>query len=192
MKQAKIVLLVLSAQEGNSVALDQLYRYFNPKMRTFALTLVPRAQVDDVLQIVWLKMLKRVQILKDPEVFASWLYRSIRWQANDWHKQAYNRNIDKSKTEEALTLVAYVECQNGGRLSSGDASDNDDAFTIALAKLSQIEQQVIHIYYLQEMQIGQIALALEIPTGTVKSRLHRARTTLKQLLEKQNGQRSKL
>jgi RNA polymerase sigma-70 factor (ECF subfamily) len=54
--------------------------------------------------------------------------------------------------------------------------------------LPAIDQQVIHLFYLEEMRLSQIADVLQVPIGTVKSRLNRARTTLRNNLEENNNE----
>jgi RNA polymerase sigma-70 factor (ECF subfamily) len=54
--------------------------------------------------------------------------------------------------------------------------------------LPEIDQQVIHLFYLEELRISQIADVLQVPIGTVKSRLNRARTTLRNNLEENNNE----
>lgn len=59
-------------------------------------------------------------------------------------------------------------------------TDKDETLSTALSRLPNIEKQIIHLFYLDEMKIAEISIVLEIPTGTVKSRLNRARQMLKQ------------
>lgn len=58
----------------------------------------------------------------------------------------------------------------------------NDELTQAIANLPQVEGQVIHLFYLEGLSLKEIAKVLEIPQGTVKSRLFRARERLKQTL----------
>lgn len=53
----------------------------------------------------------------------------------------------------------------------------------AIAALPDIEGQVICLFYLAQLELNEVAAVLEIPTGTVKSRLFRARARLKQALQ---------
>jgi RNA polymerase sigma factor (sigma-70 family) len=176
MEQAKLELLVIAAKEGNKKAYEILYLHYSPSMRRFALTLVPFGQAEDLVQAVWLKVFKRIHSLNDHSVFGRWLFKALRWEAKDWLKQAYN---------------SKKECFDEGELDKINSSENsqysyDFDYVKAMAGLSTIEQQIIQLFYLQDMHVAQIALSLEIPVGTVKSRLHRARTSLKRILENNN------
>ena len=52
-----------------------------------------------------------------------------------------------------------------------------------IEQLPDIDKQVIHLFYLEEMQLIQIAEVLEVPLGTIKSRLYRARKALQKSVE---------
>lgn len=170
MKQTQLELLVLSAQNGNRNSLALLYRYFSPKMRQFAMTLVPMGDTDDLVQVVWMKVMKRIQRLDEPAVFTSWLYRALRWEAADWHKHPQNKN--RSAEDDVGDLVA----------SEQNAIEEESEVIIALRQLSIIEQQIVNLHYLNEMSLKEIALSLDVPVGTAKSRLHRAREALRIVL----------
>ncbi|MFT6270185.1 MAG: RNA polymerase sigma-70 factor (ECF subfamily) [Alphaproteobacteria bacterium] len=176
MQQAQLELLVIAAQGGNKKAYEILYLHYSPGMRRFALTLVPFGQAEDLVQSVWLKVFKRIHSLNDVSVFGSWLYRALRWEANDWLKQSYNSKKD-SYDEGELEQINTTESKT---------DSNESEFLKAMTGLLLIEQQIIQLFYLQDMPIAQIALSLDIPVGTVKSRLHRARIALKRILENNN------
>lgn len=53
----------------------------------------------------------------------------------------------------------------------------------AVAKLPERQKVIVLLYYMEEMSVAQIATIAKIPVGTVKSRLHQARITLKKELE---------
>ena len=65
------------------------------------------------------------------------------------------------------------------------ASTKSESLDIAslIEQLPEIDKQVIHLFYLEEMQLTQIAEVLEVPLGTVKSRLFRARKALQKSVE---------
>jgi RNA polymerase sigma factor (sigma-70 family) len=58
-----------------------------------------------------------------------------------------------------------------------------------LTRLPVIEREVLTLYYLKELTLGQVADVLAVPVGTVKSRLFRARQLLRRELES-NGRRT--
>lgn len=170
MQQAQLDLLVLAMQQGDERAFSLLYRHFHQDLRRFAAYLLKQPAVaEDLVQNVWLKVSQRIGRLQDPAVFTSWLYRAVRWEVLDYQKQAANR------LNEPLHMQAEP-------YSQADVTD-DNPLAQAIAALAEPERLVVQLFYLHELAQQQIALILDIPSGTVKSRLHRARAQLQQALK---------
>jgi len=73
--------------------------------------------------------------------------------------------------------------------ATGEAAAEARALHRALAALSPEHRTVLALFYLEEMPVAELAIALDIPPGTVKTRLMHARTKLRALLEgSENGQ----
>lgn len=168
MKEAEIEILVLKLQAGQTEALGELYTLLHASMRKYAAIRIGDAMVaEDLVQNVWLQVSKRVMRLKDVSLFRSWLFKALRWEITDWHR----------KTAKEVSSSTIPE-------KSNSISKNDDTFVLPLLeKLVDEEREVIALYYLNDISVREIALIIDSPLGTVKSRLHRAREKLKQLLE---------
>lgn len=167
MLQAELDLLVLAFQQGDKTAFARLYQHFHGDLVRFAAFQLHGQQVAaDLVQNVWLKVAKRVHRLEDPAVFTSWLYRAVRWEVLDWQKQPQQRRTEA--LPDADTLVAKPS-------PSADTSLSD-----AIATLSSADQLLLQLFYRHQLMQQEIALILQIPLGTVKSRLHRIRQFLAQ------------
>lgn len=165
MKIQHIEILVLAAQEGKKEALSALYRHFLTPMKRHAMLRVHDAMIaEDLVQNVWLKISKRLRLLQDVRVFRSWLFRALRWEITDWTRQNRAASIDEIEDSHAV-----VEEPNPQLLDIAPL----------LAGLKEEERDVIELFYLNEFSISETALALSIPEGTVKSRLHKARENLR-------------
>lgn len=173
MQQAQLDLLVMAMQNGDKRAFGLLYQHYHRDLRRFAAYLLANpALAEDVVQNVWLKVGQRIARLNDPAVFTSWLYRAVRWEVLD-----YQRQVARCKTqlaEEDLIADATAERQTQREHSTDLAK--------AIAQLADNERLVVQLHYLHELALTQIALITEVPVGTVKSRLHRARQQLQQQL----------
>lgn len=173
MQQAQLDLLVLAMQGGDKRAFTLLYRHYHADLRRFAAYLLANpAPAEDVVQNVWLKISQRIGRLQDPAVFTSWLYRAVRWEVKDYKKQAAQR-LTEPFTDQHDAAVTQLKLP-------------DNALAQAIASLPLDVREVVQLYYLHELAQQQIALVLDIPDGTVKSRLHRARNLLHQALTKEN------
>lgn len=165
MLQAELDLLVLAFQQGDKTALTGLYQHFQRDLLRFALwQLQGHPIAADLVQNVWLKVIKRISRLEDPAVFTSWLYRAVRWEISDWQKQA-NQRLTDSLVEPEL-LVDQVEMPA------------TDVLSELLEHFSVEDQLLIQLYYRQQLLVTDIALVLQLPPGTVKSRLFRIRQQL--------------
>jgi len=170
MDNAKIQLLVIEAQQGSSDAFSALCQYFYPRILKFAIKLSSDEQLaHDATQNAFLKVAKSIRRLQDPKAFKSWLYQAVRWQVIDMAKGGSKRTELQCETD--IENIAITEpCD-----STSDLQEQ-------INKLPDIDKQVIHLFYLESMTIQEISLILTTPQGTIKSRLNRARNTLKKHL----------
>ena len=165
MQQAQLDLLVLAMQDGDKRAFGLLYQHYHRDLRRFAAYLLANPTVaEDLVQNVWLKVSRRIARLNDRAIFTSWLYRAVRWEVQ--------------QTIDSEALAAQVSPAN-----SLQHTDDSGDLSKALALLAAEERLVLQLHYLHELELSQIALIVDIPLGTVKSRLHRARQQLYQQLQ---------
>jgi len=168
--QAELDLLVLTAQNGNHRAFGLLVELHHKPLVGFAYKLSNDNELaNDVVQESWIKAAKNIRKLNDPRAFKSWIYRLVRWKLLDMLRR---------KSRESIQLEELNEDSTSSILD-GDSSE-DETLSIAIKRLPDLEKQIIHLFYLDEMKIAEISTILEIPAGTVKSRLNRARQMLKQ------------
>lgn len=175
MNQAEEDLLVISAQAGNEKAFGFLFRHYHKPLLRFAYGLGRDRQLaQDAVQEAWIRIAGTLRRLDDPRAFRSWIYRAVRWRVLDLLKKP------------RVPLVSLDESMTAQTVSDPPPdSAAAEALRGMMAKLPGIDRQALHLFYLQEMKIAEIAVVLEIPPGTVKSRLNRARTRLKDLYEHQ-------
>lgn len=175
MLQAQIDLLVVEAQSGNTKAFECLVVYFHPQLLSFGLSLNSnRTVIDDALQETWISISRKLRTLKDPRAFKSWLFRVVRWRVID---------LTKSKASQYESLDEHL-LQGGAEMSMelDESTLELRALKQAIDQLADSEKSVITLYYLAEFSVFEISQILEIPEGTVKSRLNRARNQLQQII----------
>lgn len=158
-------LLVLEAQDGDVRAMESLVRRWQKRLWQHALRLTDDPEAAwDVTQQTWLGIIKGLRRLNDPARFRAWAYRITTNQAMDWLKK--NRSSTKSMADHPEPVSP--ETADLGLLE-------------LLPKLDLKKRLVLSLFYLEQLTIPEISAALGIPTGTVKSRLHKARQELKEL-----------
>ncbi len=170
MNQAQQDLLVLEAQSGNEKAFECLVTLFHPQLVNFASNLSGNhALAKGAVQDVWISISKKLRVLEDPRAFKGWVYRALRWRVLDLLKAKSYRYQTIEDTNLSIELdESEIESQQLRKL---------------INKLPDYERSVVYLYYLAEFTLVEIAMILETPVGTLKSRLNRARASLrKQLL----------
>jgi len=170
MLQAEEDLLVIAAQDGNHKAFEILVlRYQKPLVRFAYKISNDRDLACDAVQDSWIKSTKNLRQLKDPRAFKSWIYRLVKWRVTDLLRvQVKNKARFDNEINDNLVVENQV------------SSDSQNDLSMAVNRLPAKEKQMIHLFYLDEMTIAEVAIILEIPAGTVKSRLNRARKLLQQ------------
>ena len=127
----------------------------------------------DVLQDVWIKVIRGIRSLKDPGSLRPWLYAITHGVAVDRIRRDYRRD----KAEQAqLDDVTNIDEPS---FSEDDAS----AIRDALSRLGLKHREVLVLHFLQDLSILEIANVVGCSEGTVKSRIHYAKRKLKQILE---------
>lgn len=168
-------LLVIEAQSGNSKAFECLVEYFQPILNKFARSLSSNSGIaDDAVQEAWITISRKVRALNDPRAFKGWLFRTVRWRLLDLAK-SYPKNHASYELVEESHSETLSQPLNEDELVNRELKQ-------AIAQLAPTERSVIHLFYLAELSVVEIGYVLDIPEGTVKSRLSRARKLLKQLI----------
>ena len=96
--------------------------------------------------------------------------------------------MDQLRRKYADALIGSLDEndeETAGAAVESDPSGEEDleALEAGLMSLPVVERNVLSLFYLQELSLAEIAGVSDVPLGTVKSRLHRARRLLRRLLE---------
>jgi RNA polymerase sigma factor (sigma-70 family) len=172
-------LLVLRCQDGDAEALVELVHRWRPRLLRHAqrLTSIPDA-ADDVVQAAWVAILRGLSRLEDPACFRRWAYRITTHKCADWVR---------SRQRDRAHAIPLTQEPVDEKLEAESAQDDVAALVAALKELPPDQKMVLSMCYLDDMPLAEIADALGLPLGTVKSRLHYARLKLKQHLEKEKS-----
>ena len=125
------------------------------------------SDAEDILQHVFLKLWKYGKSFKDNTHVDKWLTAVCVNECKNHIKSPFKRK--SAPLEEARELYTFKE------------DDSYDLFR-AVAALPKKERVVIHLFYYEDMAVKDIAKLLKIKESAVKTRLHRARQNLKEIL----------
>lgn len=182
-KQVLTELLVLEAQQGSERAFRELHDLWRADLRRLALVRVEQAAAaDEVLSDVWLAIARGLGRLDDPACFPRWAFRIVERRATDWVRGRITSRRHESAAESAADLLAPAV-----PASLGEADDDVLALRAAIAGLPAEQRQLLHLFYELGRSVAEIAEILDVPAGTVKSRLFSVRETLKQKLERETS-----
>lgn len=174
-------LLVLHAQDGSVQAMNALAQRWHRRLLAHALSMTRNANdAADAVQESWLAIVKGLRSLHDPAMFKPWAYRIVTNKSADVLRRKYrDRAIEKN-------LQANREPQVPG----GDFNDESIALRRAIETLPVEHRTLLSMFYSAGMSVAQVAEALQLPAGTVKSRLHHLRNELRSAIENQMTERS--
>ncbi|MGH2926293.1 MAG: RNA polymerase sigma factor [Solirubrobacterales bacterium] len=169
---------IKAAQAGSEDALEELYRRHWPWAHRAAYLVVhDAAAAEDIAQESFLSAVRAIDRFDRRRPFGPWLNRIVVNRAIDWARARALRS--EAAIEAGVELPASEE---GGSAEAG-GRPYSDATVAALASLSPEHRAVVVLRYLLEYTPGEIAAMLELPRGTVNSRLRRGLDGLQALLE---------
>ena len=167
MEKAEEDLLVLAAQGGDRKAFEHLFAHYHQPLLRFAFRLgQDRQMAADAVQDCWVTLARSLKSLKDPRAFRLWLYRTVRWRLLDLLRARGQAPVALDAVE-LRAEPAVSEIATTGQLKAH------------MAGLGEDDRLTMTLFYLEEMTLAEIAVILEVPLGTVKSRLNRARNQLR-------------
>ena len=162
--------LVLRCQLGDREAFQELVRRVDAPLRFFVRrSLRNEEEAADVVQEVWLAVLRRIGRLDHPEAFRTWLYRIAHTATVD----TYRRGSARKRAEQA-----FADERPDTRDPAADRMEVRDLHA-AIARLDEKHREVVLLMLAGELTVDEIATVLSIPAGTVKSRAHHARQQLR-------------
>ena len=149
---------VRGAQRGSASDLEALFRTHWPRaFRAAYLVTHDAAAAEDIAQESFLAAIRALERFDRKRPFGPWLHRIVVNRAIDWTR--------------ARTLRAEVELVDS--LPASETAKAGGETLAALGKLSPEHRAVVVMRYLLEFTPGEIAEALDLPRGTVNSRLRR-------------------
>jgi RNA polymerase sigma factor (sigma-70 family) len=170
--------LVLRAQDGDAAALAELVDRWQPRLLRHAIRLTGTSDgAADVMQLAWVAIISGLHRLNDPACFRRWAYRIVGNKSTDFVR---TRQRDRTQTTSLLEEPADPGAEEE------QLSTNQDEISLlqsAMKQLSPEHRAILALFYVEEMPIAEIAEVVGTPLGTVKSRLHYARTILKEKLK---------
>ena len=161
--------LVELAKKGDKPAFDEVIRLCVPDMFRIAMSILKnKDDADDAVCETVVIAYENIKKLNDCNFFKTWIIRILINQANEAYKKRNRIIFLNDIPSEPLYEDAY--------------DLGNDELNKAVMSLNTELRTVITLYYYQDMRVKEIADILKVPQGTVKWRLSRAKTLLKEKL----------
>jgi len=163
--------LVASARGGDTGAFAMLFERWNPRLTAHAWRLLGHADdAREAAQAGWAEIAQGLRRLRDERAFPAWAYRIV--------SRRCARAIARAVRERG-TLGDEPSCpaaDPGERIAAAEVR-------AAVRALPPDQRAAVALFYFEELSVGEVAVALDVPVGTVKTRLMHARRKLRAALE---------
>ena len=171
-------ILITQCQRGDRQAFAGIVQMWERPLFYYLRRLAPsEAETWDLLQETWLRVFRAMSGLRDPRTLPAFLYTTARNVAITRFRL---RGADAQSTDDG-----------GGEASAHDcafiAFDDAEQVHYALDQLPLAQREALTLYFLEDLSIDDIAHVLNVPTGTVKSRLHYGKQAIRKVLENGDG-----
>jgi RNA polymerase sigma-70 factor (ECF subfamily) len=179
--------LVSRCLDGDEAAWEELVRQHTRQVYGLCFRFTNSAQeAQDLTQDVFLRVFKTIKTFRSAEgSFHTWLARVTRNLLIDHYRRTRQERVTDS-IEEQLPMLQETGVAAAARPDQALAGrEANEILQATLQKLSPDLREAVILRDLQEMEYREIAEVLDIPEGTVKSRINRGRAELARLLRKQ-------
>ena len=165
--------LVVSAQAGDRQAAEMLVRRYQGRLIAHAWRLTGHMELaKDIVQSSWIDIARGLSGLKDEAAFPAWAYQIV--------SRRCARSIRGLQKDRALVGALGDAAQNGSTEPSVIATPR---LRVAIKALPPPQRAALALFYFEDLSVAEIAVALDVPAGTIKTRLMHARRALRAALE---------
>lgn len=169
--------LIARCKQGDEQAFRELVdRYKDLVFGVIARTSVDRSRIEDLAQEVFLKIHRGLPYFRGEAKLTTWIFRIV--------LNLLSREADRRRSMREVPIDPDLPSHQA-QARDRAASDLElrDRLEKAMARLPPHDRLLIAGHYLQDVKYEELAEALDMPVGTVKTHLHRAKKLLRALLE---------
>lgn len=186
---AEDLILIERSQKGDRGAFDELVRRHERRAYQYAYRLTTnQEEAADVVSDAFIRVYGALHNFKGNSAFSTWLYRIITNCFLDLKKKDRTRqhlSLDQSILGSGeQEMERQIEDEGPGPADEAERSERGRALDRAVDKLPEYQRAMIVMYHAEGLAYEEIAEALDLPIGTVKSRLNRARLQMREHLVK--------
>ncbi len=181
--------LIQRCQAGDRMAFDELISAHQDRVLNTAFRLMGNYdEALDLTQEVFLNCFRKIDSFKGDSSLRTWLYRiTVNTAKNRWKYQAsrgLNRMMSLDSPMDADDEERVKQVPDTHPTPRKVASDRETMAFLEgqMATMNEEQREVLVLRYVEELSYDEIAVILNVSLGTVKSRIHRARLDLRELM----------
>jgi RNA polymerase sigma-70 factor (ECF subfamily) len=164
----------------------QLYSELVTRYQNFVFTLAlrytpVREDAEEIAQDVFVKAYKALKDFRGESKFSTWLYSIVNSTSITFLRK---KKLDTYSLDQEHVFEAADNKESGTSANQVEVKSKVEMVTKAIQLLSPDDAKLITLFYKAEQSLEEISKILGIETNTVKVKLHRARTRLKEKMEK--------
>jgi RNA polymerase sigma-70 factor (ECF subfamily) len=180
--------LIAQCLDGDTAAFGELVRRYQDRLYNTVYRLVDNADdAADVVQDAFLNAYQSLDGFKGDSLFFTWLYRiAVNTAISHKRKQRVLISIDAGRNG-ATPVQPLDESEYSRPGQALERAEQDERVHQALQRLSPEHRAVLVLKDMDGRKYEEIADLLGVPIGTIRSRLHRARAELREVLEREEG-----
>tara|TARA_R110002073_G_scaffold8761_5_gene46892 strand:+ start:12200 stop:12784 length:585 start_codon:yes stop_codon:yes gene_type:complete len=165
--------LIRECIDGDHDAMGRLYERCSGRVYALMVRMVGRQDADDAMQLAFMQVFRKLDRFSGGSSLETWIYRVATNEALQFLRRRKRDNVDTLSLEPESKVS-----QSGLRLEDAEMLE------AGLGKLEPELRAVLTLKEVQELSYAEIAEIMDIPEGTVGSRLNRARRELRDELER--------
>lgn len=184
MEKSRMTKYVEQAAAGDAKAMEALYKFTYPGAYSLTSHLCANPNdVEDILQESYITAFSRLDTIRDKAAFPAWLKKIVvnTWRAFAKEKSNAYETAVYDVTDEYFEEGMYSE----SALDAVEISENNREIYRLVNELPENQRVCVILFYYEDMKVDEIAETLNIPIGSVKSRLYYGRQQLRSMMEQQ-------
>lgn len=181
--------LIAACLDGDSAAFGELVRRYQDRLYATVYRLVENAEdAQDVAQEAFINAYTSLDSFKGDSLFFTWLYRiAVNTAISHRRKRRIPVRVDLGRSDADMLLEPADPSDLAKPGHALEQAEQEQAVHRALARLSPEHRAVLVLKDLEGQKYEDMAELLGVPIGTIRSRIHRARLELRELLEQEEG-----
>jgi RNA polymerase sigma factor (sigma-70 family) len=143
-----------------------------------------REHLDDLAQDVFLRLYRALPSFRGEALITTYLYRiAVNVAQDEWKRRRRDRDTHVSLSDDTSAWEDRLPHPDRNAEEQLEEREFQQSVEDQLQRLSQIERTILVLYHQEERSYEQIAYALGMPIGTIRTHLHRGRKKLREALQ---------